>query len=105
MTTNALAHPWRTPLAWSAAFRTGGLLVFGVLGWLSLFAAAGPAWRAVSLVAILALAAVGGITWYLSRDRAERRWRVALDRYAEREQAKRTHSRRRFHARSQSQAR
>ena len=42
----------------------------------------------VSLAAVLALAALVGITWYLSRARAKRRWRAALDRYAEQEQVK-----------------
>jgi hypothetical protein len=41
-----------------------------------------------SLGAGLALAALAAITWYLSRARAERRWRAALDRYADQEEAK-----------------
>jgi hypothetical protein len=57
----------------------------------------------------LALAALVGITWYASRARtrarADRRWRAALDRYAQQEQAKGTHSWRNSHARPQSQAR
>ena len=44
-----------------------------------------PAWQAVSLVAVLALATTVSTTWYLSRARAERRWRAAWDRYAEQE--------------------
>jgi hypothetical protein len=52
--------------------------------------AADSAWRAVSLAAVMALAALVGITWYLSRARAKRRWRAALDRYAKKELAKRT---------------
>jgi len=57
---------------------------------LALFvSAADSARRAVSLAAVLAVAALVGITWYLSRVRAERRWRAALDAYAEKEQRRR----------------
>jgi hypothetical protein len=49
MTTSAMAHPWRTPLAWSAVSRAARrLLTFGFLGWLWLSAADDPARRAVS---------------------------------------------------------
>jgi hypothetical protein len=90
MTTDAMAHPWRTPLAWSAVSRAARWLTFGFLGWLWLSAADDPARRAVSLVAVLVLAALAGVTWHTSRARAERRWRAAWDRYAEQELAKRT---------------
>jgi hypothetical protein len=90
MRTNAAAHPWRTSLAWSAVFRAAGLSIFGLIAWLWLFSAAGPAWRAVSLVAAQALAALAGVAWYLPRARAERQWRAALDQYGEQEQAKRS---------------
>ena len=83
--TNAAAHNWRASLAWSAVFRAAGLSIFGLVAWLCLFSADGPAWRAVSLVAVLALAGLAGVAWYLPRARAERRWRAALDRYAERQ--------------------
>jgi hypothetical protein len=92
-------------LAWSAVFRAVRLLLFGFFGWLWFVSAADSPWKAVSLAAVVALAALAGITWYLSRVRAERRWRAALDAYAEKEQAKRTYSRRNFHARPQSQDR
>jgi hypothetical protein len=88
MKTNAAAHTWRTSLAWSAVFRAAGLSVFGLIIWFCLFSA-GPAWRAVSLVAAQALAALAGVAWYLPRARTERRWRAALDHYGEQEQAKR----------------
>ena len=91
--------------AWSAVFRAVRLLIFGLIGWLLFVSAADSAWRAVSLAAVLAVAAFVGITWYLSRVRADRRWRAALDVYAEKEQAKRTNQRRNFHARPQSQDR
>jgi hypothetical protein len=42
-----------------------------------------------SLAAFLVPAAIVGVTWFLSRAGADRRWRAALDRYAEREQVKR----------------
>ena len=105
MTTNETARYGRMSPAWSAVFRAVRLLIFGLIGWLWFVSAADSAWRAVWLAAVLAFAALVGITWYLSRVRAERRWRAALDAYAEQEQAKRTYSRRNFHARSQSQDR
>ena len=95
MRTTAIAHTWRTSLAWSAVFRAARLSIFGFIAWLWLFAADDSAWRTISLVTVLALATVVGITWYLSRARADRRWRAALDRYAEQQQAKRIHLRRR----------
>ena len=88
MKINAAADKWRTSLAWSAVFLAAGFSIFGLVGWLWLFSADGPTWRAVSLGAVLALAAVVGSTWYLSRAHADRRWRAALNRYAERELAK-----------------
>jgi carbon storage regulator len=90
MTTNQTARSRGMSLVWSAVFRTARLLIFGLIGWLLFVSAADSAWRAVSLAAVLALAALVGITWYLSRARAERRWRTALDAYAEKELAKRT---------------
>jgi hypothetical protein len=89
MRTDAAAHKWRTSLAWSAVSRAAGLSIFGLILWFWLFSADGPAWRAVSLVAAQALAALAGVAWYLPRARAERRWRAALDHHAEQEQAKR----------------
>ena len=105
MTTNRTARFLRTHLAWSAVLRAVRLLIFGLIGWLLFVSAADPAQRAVALAAVLAVAALVGITWYLSRARAERRWRAALDVYAEKEQAKRTNSRRNLHAGPQSQDR
>ncbi len=105
MTTKEAARSRGMSLVWSTVFRAARLLILGLFGWLWFASTAGSAWRAVSLAAILALAALAGITWYLSRARAERRWRAALDAYANQEQAKRIYSRRNFHARPQSQAR
>ena len=107
MRTNETAHSGEMSLVWSAVFRAVRLLIFGLIGWLLFVSAIDSAWRAVSLAAVLALAALVGITWYLSRVRADRRWRAALDVYAkqEQEQAKRTNSRRNFHAGPQSQNR
>jgi hypothetical protein len=82
MTTNATTPPWQAPLAWSAVCRAARLPIFGFVGWLWFHPADDSAWGADSLVAVLALAALVGITWYLSRARAERRWWAALDRYA-----------------------
>ena len=78
-----MAHPWRTSLAWSAVFRAVGLSILGFIGWPWFVSADDSAWKADSLVAAVALAAVVGSTWYLRRARAARRWRAALDRYAE----------------------
>jgi hypothetical protein len=94
MTTNATAQPWRTYLACSAAFRAAGLSLFGFIAWLCFFSADDAADNAVSLLAVLALAALVGVAWYLPRARTESRWRAALDRYAEQEQAKEAHPRR-----------
>ena len=85
MTTNATAHP---------GSRGARLSIFGLIGWFWFLSADDSAWRTVSLVAVVALAAVVGITWYLSRARADRRWRAALERYAQLQLAKRTHPRR-----------
>lgn len=87
MRTNLAAQPWRTSLAWSAVNRAAGWSIFGIIAWFWLFSAAGPAWRAVSLVAVEVLAALAGVAWFLPRARAKRQWRAALDRYAERKQA------------------
>jgi hypothetical protein len=105
MTTSEAACSRRGSLLWAAVFRAARLFIFGLIGWLCFVSAADSAWRAVSLAAVLALVALVGITWYLSRVRAEKRWRAALDTYAKQEQAKRTNSRRNFHARPQSQHR
>jgi hypothetical protein len=94
MTTNATAHPWRMSLARSAVARAARLSIFGFSGWLWFLSADDSAWKAVPFVAVLALAALVGIMWYASRARADRRWRAALDRYAEHEWAEWTHRRR-----------
>ena len=93
--TTAIAHARRAFLAHSAVSRTARLSIFGFAGWLWFLAAHDSPWKAVSLVAVLALAAVVGIAWFLSRTLADRRWRAALDRYAEQQQAKRIHLQRR----------
>ena len=95
MTTNETARSRGMALVWSAVFRTARLLIFGLIGWLWFVSADDSPWNAVSLAAVLALAALVGITWYLSRARADRRWRAALDRYAQQQQAKNIHLRRR----------
>jgi hypothetical protein len=92
MKTNKAAQPWRTSLAWSAVFRAAGLSTIGFISWFWLSSADGPAWRAVSLVEILALAALAGVAWYLPRARTERQWQAVVDRYAEQELAKGTYS-------------
>jgi Flp pilus assembly protein TadB len=106
MNRNVTARSRRTSPARSAIRRAARLLVLGLIGWLCFVWAADSAWRTVSLAAVSAVAALVAITWYLSRARAERRWRAAeaaWDAYAKQELAKRTNSRRNFHARPQSQ--
>jgi hypothetical protein len=95
MAIHAMAHARRMSPAWSAVFRAARLLGFGFLGWLWFVSPDDSAWKIVSLVAVPALAALVGVTWFLSRARADRRWRAALDRYAQQELAKGTHPRRR----------
>ena len=105
MEANKTARYRRMSLISAAASWVAGLLIAGLIGWLWFVSTDNSAWKTGSLAAVLALAALMGITWVLSRARAERRWRAALDAYAKQEQAKRTYSRRNFHARPQSQAR
>ncbi|HEV3078441.1 MAG TPA: hypothetical protein VGY66_01630 [Gemmataceae bacterium] len=109
MRTDEAVRSWRTSLVWSAVFRGVRLLTFGLIGWLWFLSAADFVWKTVSLAALLAVAALVGIKWYVSRARAsaqaERQWRVALDDYAQKELAKRTNSRRKFHARPQTKDR
>jgi hypothetical protein len=88
-----IAHPRRTSLAWSAVSRVARLSIFGFIGWFWFLSADDSGSKAVPFVAVLALAALVGITWYAARARADRRWRAALDRYAEQEEAKQTHQR------------
>ena len=102
MPANATARSRGMSLAWSAVFRAVRLFLVGFFGWLWFVSADDFPWKAVSLAAVLAVAALTGITWYLSGVRAERRWRAGLDAYAEKEQAKGTNSSR---ARPQSQDR
>jgi hypothetical protein len=85
MKTTAIAHSRRASLAWSAVSRVARLSVFGFIGWLFFLSRDASTWKAVPLLAVLGLAALVGITWFVSRAVAERRWRAALDRYAESE--------------------
>jgi hypothetical protein len=78
MATNPMTHPRRTSLARSAVFRAARLLAFGLLGWVSFSSADDPSLKAVSLIAVLGVATTVSVTWYLSRARAERRWRTAV---------------------------
>jgi hypothetical protein len=89
MKSNTAAHPWWMSLAWAAVCRAAGWSILGVIAWFWLFPGGGPAWRAGSLAAVEALAALAGVAWYVPRVRAESQWRAALDRYAEQEQARR----------------
>jgi hypothetical protein len=99
MKTNEAALSRRMSLVWSAVSWAGGLLIAGLIGWLWFVVADDYAAKAVLLVAILALAALIGITSHESRARARRELQAALDAYAEQEQAKWTYSHRSLHAR------
>jgi MFS family permease len=92
MEANKTARYRRMSLISAAAFWVAGLLIAGLIGWLWFVSADNSAWKAVSLAAVLALAPIVVITWCLSRVRAERRWRAALDAYAEKELATRTYN-------------
>jgi hypothetical protein len=82
MKTTPITHARRFP-ACSAVFRSFRLSIFGLIGWFWFLSADDSAGKAVPLIAVLSFAAVVGIAWYLARVRADRRWRAALDRYAE----------------------
>jgi hypothetical protein len=92
MATDTMTHPRRTSLAWSAIFRAARLLAFGFLGWGSLSSADDPSLKAVSLIAVLGLATIVSVTWYLSRARAERRWQAAVARPSSRAASPRSSS-------------
>jgi NAD(P)-dependent dehydrogenase (short-subunit alcohol dehydrogenase family) len=81
-------------LGWSDVCRAARPTTFGSFGWFWFLSADDSGWKAIPLVAVLALAALVGIMWYASRARADRQWRAALDRYAEQEEAKQIHARR-----------
>jgi hypothetical protein len=101
-TKSVASSRWLTP-AGPADLGIAGLAGTGsgVLLWLL---SADGSRTAASLVAATALVAILGLVWHVSRARADRRWRAALDRYAEGEEAKMTHLRKDFHAHPQSQA-
>jgi hypothetical protein len=101
-------HDRRTFLIWSAMTRAARLTVFGFIGGILLLSSENLACKAALLGAVVGLAVLVGVTWYVSRSHAralaDRRWRAAvdhyaqkeldryLDRYAEQQRAKRIHS-------------
>jgi hypothetical protein len=104
MKTTVITHNWRTFLIRSAVSRAARLSIFGLIGWTLFLSSSDVACKAVLVGAVFGLAVLVGVTWYSSRararGRADRRWRIALDHYAQKEldrylkqaQAKRTHS-------------
>jgi hypothetical protein len=66
------ARSRRMSLVWSAIYRAVRLFFFGLIGWLLFVWPADSAWKAVSLAAVLVVAALVGITSYLSRIRTDR---------------------------------
>jgi hypothetical protein len=105
MMTNRTARSLQLALIWFAVWVAGGLFIAWSIDWLWFLSADSSTRNALALAVVLALGGLAGLAWYLSRARADRRWRAALDRYAGQEQAKRIYSRRNLHARSESQAR
>ena len=105
MRTNKVTSSRWLLLARPTALGIAGLSGVGSVVWLWFFSADDASRRVVSLVAVTVLAALLGLTWYASLARADRRWRAALDRYAEQEEAKRLHSRRDIRACPQLQTR
>jgi hypothetical protein len=99
MKTNEAARSRRMSPVWPTVSWAAGLLIAGLIGWLWSVVADDYAAKAVLLVAILALAALIGITSQESRARARRELQAALDAYADQEQAKWTYSHRSLHAR------
>jgi hypothetical protein len=87
MKINEPARSGHISLASSAISRAGRLLLFGLIGWLWFLSETDSATRAVSIAAILALAALGGLMWYQFRARADSRLQAALDANAKREQS------------------
>jgi hypothetical protein len=94
--TNAteIGHRPRMALVRSAVGLTARLSIFGLVAWFSFLAANNSPATAVGRVSVLILAALGCLTWYAIRARADRRRRAAFDRYARLEEAKETQSRR-----------
>jgi hypothetical protein len=58
------------------------LSIFGFVGWFWFLSGTHSPSKALGLVAVLVLAALVGIAWYVSRAQADRRRRAAFDRYA-----------------------
>ena len=90
MQTNAAAHQWRTSLAWSAVFRSAGLSIFGLSSGVALLGGR-PTLEGSFARRGSGSCRLVGVAWYVPRARIERRWRAALDLYAEQEQAKETY--------------
>lgn len=89
MTSSGTGRFHRASLVRSAVLWGVRLLSFGSLGWLWFVVADDPNSQAAVLLAVLALAALSGVAWILSRSaHAENRWRAALNVYVQREQAK-----------------
>jgi hypothetical protein len=80
MATDTMTRPRGTSPAWSAVCRAARLPPFGFLGWASLSSADDPSLKAVSLIAVLGVATTVGVTWYVSRARAECRGRDTVGR-------------------------
>src|SRR5882672_2727286 len=57
MTTNETARSQGMSFVWSGVFRAVRLLIFGLIGWFWFISAADFIWKAVSLAALLAVAA------------------------------------------------
>jgi hypothetical protein len=87
MENSRTGHRRPTFLIGLAVYGFAAALAAGIVGGLQVWPSHGRSGLALPPVAVLVLAAVLGIIWQ-SRARGTRRWRAALDAYAEREMAK-----------------
>jgi hypothetical protein len=94
MRTNLTTEPARTSRPLSVAVWTTRLVAVGIVGWLWFLYTAAETRPPARPAAVLALAAVSGLTWWLVHVRSERRWRAVLDRYADHELAVQAQQRR-----------
>jgi hypothetical protein len=87
MTTTETPRRRRLAFRWPAITQRSHGSALGLVA--CFFAPNGPL-KTISVPSVLVVAVVGVIAWSVSRARADKRWRAALERYAEQEQAKTT---------------
>jgi hypothetical protein len=106
-TTLVTQSDWTSPV-WSEVSRCVRLAFLAFVGSFWFLSADGAAWRAVLFGAAFGLTALAARTWHVRLARAsacaDRRWRTALDHYAQKEwdrfnqqeQVRRTHAKERL---------